>query len=192
MKGNITRSIALVVLLIPGFVSAQVNYRSVSCNLKVQGTSNTKDWEMTSTGGITTIAVTLDAGGKPSAVTGMNFTMGPTSLKSGKESMENTAYKAMKTADYAVIKFEATFGTVTPAGGSNYTITCPGVLTIAGKAVSTDLTANCTLGADGSLTCTGVKSVLMTDFGITPPSFMMGSISTGNEVKINFNTLLKK
>jgi len=40
--------------------------------------------------------------------------------------------------------------------------------------------------SDGSATATGTQDVLMTDFGIKPPSFMLGTLKTGNKVVVSF------
>jgi hypothetical protein len=41
--------------------------------------------------------------------------------------------------------------------------------------------------ADGKATAQGEQDVLMTDFGIKPPSFMFGTLKVGNEIKVKFN-----
>jgi hypothetical protein len=39
---------------------------------------------------------------------------------------------------------------------------------------------------DGSVKATGVVPILMTDYGIQPPTAIFGRLKTGNEVKVNF------
>jgi hypothetical protein len=41
--------------------------------------------------------------------------------------------------------------------------------------------------ADGKATAQAEQEILMTDFGIEPPSFMFGRLKVGNEVKVKFN-----
>ena len=98
-----------------------------------------------------------------------------------------------KTNQYKTFQYTASSGTVSPAGTNKYQVKCQGVLTIAGRGVNTELVATCTYNpADGSLVCTGTKALKMTDYGVKPPSFMMGTIKTGDPITVNFSTILKK
>jgi len=40
--------------------------------------------------------------------------------------------------------------------------------------------------SDGKAVAEGEQTLLLTDFGITPPSFMFGTLKVGNEVKVKF------
>lgn len=192
MKTLMTKALlpALLITVLPAL--GQVNYHSASANIEVAGTSTLHDWVMTSSAANVTAVFAFDAAGKLSGISNLSFSMGPTSLKSGKGAMDDNAYKSLKTESFNIIKFTATGGTVTAAGGTSFTVKCPGVMTIAGKSVSTDLVASCTVGADGLITCSGKKGLKMTEFGVKPPSFMMGTIKTGDDLNISFKTVLRK
>jgi hypothetical protein len=179
-------------LLIVSALNAQVNYRSVSNNVVIAGTSTLHDWEMKSAVASVAAAFELDPDGKLVDIVGVNFVMDPTSLKSGKGAMDDNAYKALKTKTYKTIKFASVGGTITPAGPNKYNIKCSGMMQIASKSVNTELTVSCTVNADGTITCTGSKSIKMTAFDVEPPSFMMGTIKTGDDLKITFTSVLKK
>jgi hypothetical protein len=43
-----------------------------------------------------------------------------------------------------------------------------------------------TRGSDGTATATGAQTIKLTDFGIKPPSFFLGSLRVGNELKAKF------
>lgn len=192
MKNYANGIILMIFLLLGTSLFAQVNFRTAATNVIVEGTSTIHDWEMTSNAGAITATFELDAAGKPTDILSLSFTVGPTSLKSGKDAMDDNAYKALNTKSFNLIKFASVNGTVTPAGGANYTVKCTGIMQISGKSVNTEVVATCTLGADGSLTCNGTKAIKMTDFGVKPPTFMMGTIKTGDDLKIKFKALLKK
>ena len=180
----------ITLLLVLGS-QAQVNYRSSSATIAVAGTSSLNDWELKTNTGTVTATFELDEAGKPTEVIGLNVTLSVYTLKSGKTGLDNNAYKSLLVSDFAQIKFGSVQGTIKPAG-ANYTIVCNGIMQVAGKSVNTSIVANCVLQADGSLSCTGTKDMKMADFDITPPSFMLGTIKTGNEVKLSFTTVLKK
>lgn len=181
----------LVLLLLLQPALAQVTLKTNAVSVVVAGTSTLHDWEMKATNGSIAANFELDAAGKPTDLLSLNFVVGPTALKSGKEAMDNNAYKAMDTKAYNVIKFAATSGTVTPQGGG-YLVKCVGMLQIAGKAVNTEITATCTVAADGSISFNGKKAIKMTTFGVKPPTFMMGSIKTGDDITISFSGVMRK
>ena len=41
--------------------------------------------------------------------------------------------------------------------------------------------------ADKSFTVTGVKKMKMTDYNVKPPTVMLGTIKTGNDISIAYN-----
>lgn len=182
----------MVCSLSASVLMAQVQYHAASSDITIAGTSTLHDWEMKSSKTSVAAAFTLDNAGKLTTLNSLSFSMDAVSLKSGKESMDDNAYKALKTKDFKVIKFVASSGTVTPAGGNNYTVKASGVMTIAGSSVNTDVVATCTIGADGSITCNGLKAIKMTQYGVKPPTFMMGTIKTGDDLNIKFKAVLRK
>ena len=62
-----------------------------------------------------------------------------------------------------------------------------GTLTISGKEKVIDMKINAERLSDGKATARAEQAILMTDFGIKPPSFMLGTLKVGNEVKVKFN-----
>ena len=46
-------------------------------------------------------------------------------------------------------------------------------------------------GSDGSITFNGSKKLKMTDYGIKPPTALLGTMTTGDEVEIVFQVTLK-
>ena len=62
-----------------------------------------------------------------------------------------------------------------------------GTLVISGQEKVINMKINAERLSDGKATAQGEESVLMTDFGIQPPSFMFGTLKVGNEIKVKFN-----
>lgn len=174
------------------FSFSQVSYTSGNMQLTINGTSTLHDWDMkTSQGNLQAVFVFNNAG----QITGLSslvFSTPASALKSGKSSMDNNAYKALKTGANPTITYTMTAATVTPAEGGALLIKSVGRLSIAGAVVNTDVLANCRLNADRSIAVSGTKNISMHDFNVSPPSFMMGTIKTGNALVLNFNGLLKK
>jgi len=65
-------------------------------------------------------------------------------------------------------------------------------LTIAGVTKQVTLQGKITENADGSATITGSRKIKMSEFGITPPSFMLGALKVGDEVTVEYTLKLKK
>lgn len=65
-------------------------------------------------------------------------------------------------------------------------ITVKGDLTIAGVTKPAEITAGYTFSGN-TLTITGSHQLLMSNFGIKPPTAMMGSLKTGDEVTVEFD-----
>ena len=62
-----------------------------------------------------------------------------------------------------------------------------GTLVISGQEKVISMKINAERLSDGKATAQGEENVLMTDFGIQPPSFMFGTLKVGNEIKVKFN-----
>jgi hypothetical protein len=153
----------------------------------LNGTSNLHDWEMKASNGKSDATVVLDKTGKITSITKLNFTMGVKGLKSEHTGMDNNTYKALKEATNPNITFVLTSATVTMKTVNNYELNCRGNLSIAGKTISTDIKAACVYNpADKSFTISGVKKMKMTDYDVTPPKALFGTIKTGNDISIGY------
>lgn len=166
--------LALVFGLFSGIVSAQ-KISSKTVKTVVSGTSTMHDWTMTSTAG--TFTGLVDG----NTITGVAYAMNAKTLKSGKGPMDNNAYKALKTDKYPNISFSAT--SVNMGKG-----TMTGKLTVTN--VTKTISFPVTVAKSGAnYTITGSESIKLTDYGVTPPSFMMNTVKTGNDVKITVNVV---
>lgn len=166
---------------------AQVKYHAKDdLQITINGTSTMHDWHMKSSKGEVNASFVI-TGGQLTGLSALSFTMPAEALKSEKTGMDKNAYKALKTSQYPTLTYNLTSAVVT---GS--TIKCQGKLTLAGSTQDAELVANVKANADGSLTVTGTKKISMKDYKIDPPSFMMGTIKTGNDITLSFTVVLKK
>jgi polyisoprenoid-binding protein YceI len=67
---------------------------------------------------------------------------------------------------------------------SKYHYDAVGQLTIAGSARTVNLTLDIEPGEKGALTITTQIPLKMTDFGMTPPTAMLGTIRSGDQVTV--------
>lgn len=172
--------------------SAQVKYSSKSMALTVSGTSTLHDWDMKSAVGTFEGNFTLNAAGAITAVNGISFSTKGESLKSGHDAMDKNAYKALKIDKAPVITFSSNAATITNLDATDYSVKSTGKLTIAGTTLDAEIVATCKVNADKSITVMGSKKISMKEFGMAPPTFMMGTIKTGNDVTLKFDLKLNK
>jgi polyisoprenoid-binding protein YceI len=175
------------------FAVAQAKYTAKdNMSLVVSGTSTLHDWDMKSSKGDCVASFATNASGVLTSLTSLQFSTRTEFLKSDKSAMDKNAYKALKAEANPVISFAANSGSVTGSEAAGYQIKCTGKLTIAGATRDDEVVAFCKVNPDKSITVTGSTKISMKDFGMTPPSFMMGTIKTGNDVVLKFNLTLKK
>ncbi|MEI6264050.1 MAG: YceI family protein [Sphingobacteriia bacterium] len=198
MKLSITSLKKLVLLLGIGFLFstnsfAQVKYASKSTvSVVVSGTSTLHDWDMKSSSGNFEGMFTLNAANAITAVTNISFSTTGEALKSGHGAMDKNAYKALKTDKSNTISFLSSSASVSPIDASNFLVKANGKLTVAGKTLDTDINATCRVNADKSITIMASKKISMKDYAMEPPSFMMGTIKTGNDVTLKFDFNIAK
>jgi polyisoprenoid-binding protein YceI len=128
----------------------------------------------------------------PDGLSVLTFSFPVHNLKSGESGMDSKAYGAMKAKDGGNIVFTASASAITPGSGNHFSVKSNGGLTIAGVAKSVVLTAACQVMPDGSVTCTGTEKLKMSDFGIKPPTYMLGALKTGDALTIDFTMVVRK
>ena len=157
----------------------------------VTGTSTLHDWEEVAEQ--KSGSITLDNTGELPKINALKFTVEAESLKSGKGAMDKNTYKALETKKYKQIVFELkSVKSVSPitAASDRYKVVATGNLTIAGSTNTIDLPFNLTIKDDRVL-LEGKKPLKMTDYNIEPPKALLGTITTGNEIEVHFNTVWK-
>ena len=182
---------SLVVLLVTTLsftLNGSLNYRSQSLSIAIEGTSSLHDWTIKSDKGKCDLALVM-TNDKPTGISALNFSIPVETLKSGKGAMDKNTYNALKSGDFKNITYTLSSGTVTPIDAVTYQIKTIGKLTIAGSARLIDLYAVAKYNAaDRSFTISGSEKLKMTDYGVKPPEVMFGTIKTGNDITVSFNS----
>jgi len=110
-------------------------------------------------------------------------------LTCGNGQMDKNMYSTLDADKNPLIKYtmsgyDILDGSASPAA---FVAKTTGTLTISGKEKVIDMKINAERLSDGKATARAEQAILMTDFGINPPSFMLGTLKVGNEVKVKFN-----
>src|SRR5215216_5624819 len=172
----------------------EINSNSQATSITVSGTSNIHDWNMTSPALICNAQMTYDNTGSESAlnVSHLEFSVAVKTLKSGKEKMDDKTYTALKANTHNTITFKLISATALPYKKDAFNIQSIGTLTIAGVTRRIDMTVACQIKPDGTIICIGSKKLKMTDYNVEPPTALLGTIRSGNDITISFILDLKK
>ena len=192
---NRKRSMSYLLVLLTFFIStlviAQEKYKSNDVKVVVNGASNIHDWKMQGSKG-TTNATFLIQNKVIKALGFLYFSFPAENLKSEHKLMDKNCYKALKTDQHSSINFLGTSSTIKQVNATTFTIVTKGKLQISEVTKEVELTSTCTINPDNTITCKGSTKVKMTDYNVEPPSVMMGSIVTGDEVTIDYTLTLSK
>lgn len=187
--------LALVPLLAAATPANTVLTLQPASTLTVAGTSTVRSFSCGARAFATDVATTgagavaaVLAGER--AVTGAELAVAVAALDCRNGTMNAHMAKALKGSQHPTIAFRMTgYESARAADGATGTVT--GVLTLAGMQRTITMQGGATAGAGGALRVTGTHALRMTDWGITPPSLMLGSMKVGDEVKVSFDLLLK-
>lgn len=183
----------IIQLFLIGFLfqtSGAQNFELVpeESTLIINGTSNLHDWTITSSSCRGTITFNdIDN----CSIKSLKFEVPPISLKSGKKGMDKNTYKALKTDEFKNIKFLLTeVTTLNNSDPSNYSIEVKGDLSIMQNTKKILLKNNILLN-NNNVCIEGSKKIKMTDFGVEPPKALFGTITTGDEITIDYKLIFK-
>jgi polyisoprenoid-binding protein YceI len=158
--------------------------------VQVEGTSTLHAWKMESAniaGQIT--APTPDNWNAPAKAV---VTIPVASIKSEHAKMDKLMADALKAKQNPEIRFEMTSATPAQASANAFVLKTQGKLTIAGVTRDVAFDVQGSKNADGRYTLVGQTPIRMTAFGIKPPTAMMGTIKTGDDVKVTFRWVVEK
>ena len=120
-----------------------------------------------------------------------------TSLTSGKRGMDEKMHEALKATTYPMITYRLESAKITgrqaaqaeDAGGS-LMIDTTGVLAVAGVDQTVDIPMRVRRLSDHHLEISGDTALRMTEFGIDPPRAMLGTLRTGDTVRVHWTWVL--
>lgn len=198
MKTRYFTSLALTALFaIAGSARAQSVRLSVAADSKlwIEGGSNLHDWTCRASSIDAAIDVDEAFLKAPAATSSLlkkvQVKVPVRNLKCGHGGMDNNLYKALKADDTPDISYiVATFDVVPGATSDSFTVKTVGALTIAGTEKTVNLEVTATRLADGGIRADGELPLLMTDFGVKPPTAMLGTLRTSNKVTVKFSLLV--
>ena len=179
-------------LLFPVVTGTSQSYTATDSKIRVVGTSTLHDWEMESDQAQSRARFRLNGDGQPEHMESVTFRLNKTTLKSDQSRLDRRAYEALNARRHPEIVFSANSGNNVIKNGDNYQIRTTGDLTIAGVTRQVNLEAKCINGDDNKLICSGSSELKMSDFHIDPPVMFLGTLRTGDEIKIEYRVVFEK
>ena len=187
----------IVSLMVFSQLLAQSTYKiteSKDIDMRLSGTSTLHNWAMNAQTftGEAQFGFREGNGGELASLKSLSFNLNVTDLKSGEKGLDKNAYKALKTDQYKDILYKLGSATVMPVKDGKYLIKTKGKLSIAGVTKDVVMDVYAVINKDGSITCTGSDKLLMTDYQVKPPKFMLGAMKTGDAITLDYTLIYKK
>ncbi len=176
------KSTLLLFLLILVFNGqAQQNAQVRNIQLTIHGGSNVHDWQSDATE-VRINGSFQKSNGSLSGVEGLRVTVPVRSIKSEKgRTMDNKTYESLKEKEHPEISFKSESISI-----SDNSVSVKGSLRIAGQ--SRPATLNAQWKSNGSIIAvSGRYDLLMSDFGISPPTALLGTMKTTDAVSLEYS-----
>jgi hypothetical protein len=207
-RGSLTLLLLLFLCQVSLGAEYTVRYEPVPGESRVQllGTSNLHDWTIKGAviEGYVDVNETCQLNPKVQELSGLEQVMASvkthaeipiSSLKSGHSGMDKNTYKALKSAQYPRIIYNLdriSIRTQPQPPKMTATFDTTGRLSVAGATRTMPMTVTAEPLDDKQFQVSGEIAIKMTDFGITPPTALFGTLKTGDAVTIQFTWVLDR
>lgn len=162
--------------------------------LTIDGTSTVRSW--TCEANSFTVVPNPPSGFEDGVMQGqeslesVTLTFPVTEIDCGNGKMDDHLRNALKAKDHPRIQYSlSTYDIATAATG--VTVKATGDLMIAGAVRPITMDVSVTRDASGAVRVQGKQDVKMTEFGVTPPKLMLGTLKVGDEVTVTFDVTLR-
>jgi polyisoprenoid-binding protein YceI len=188
---------AAAVFLVTGllFVSGaafvgQQNFKTqkAASSMKITGTSSLHDWSIDV--GDFQCDMTASADASIMKIETVAYRGKARSIKSDNNTMDKKIIEALKADKFPDIRYSVRSAKNVVLKDNKFSGLITGDIFLAGKTRSETIQFNGMMISDDKLQIKGSKKLKMTDFGINPPTAMMGALKTGDEVTVTFTLVL--
>ena len=193
MKIKLILMLFISALMLGNVAFSQSKMNAKSVKITVSGNSTMHKWSSNVTKSTFTGDFSI-VDGDFKKINGALVKMEVTSMKSHQDSdlMDERTHKTLKSEKYPQITYEYLSTLSADSKGDLSTIKVNGSLTIGGVSKPTELILKITNLSNGDVQIRGSRKILMSNYGIKPPSFMAGAIKVEDEIEISFDIILKK
>jgi len=185
-------TLVLLTMLSSQFAFAQVKYTIKSQKVEVVGTSNLHNW----TAVVGKLSGSTDFYVENNTITGIKAAVvdvDANSLAGSKgRIMDNKIKDTFDSEKYPKIKFVLTKVNSIQSVGNISTINIVGNITIKTATIPVEFIVKATTQSNGDIEVRTSKQMKMSDFNLKPPTALLGTLKTANDITVNIYFLLKK
>ncbi len=198
MRWHVLTSLPALLCLTPSAIAVSLAANGLTVQAEsriwVSGTSTMKSFECTATSFDASIAsapgaVAAVLAGED-AVSTVELQLPTGKLDCNNDTMNDHMRKALKAKEHPTIAFRLSSYEIAKQGDS-VQLLMTGTLAMGGVEKPITLTARATENPAGMLRVTGSHEIRMKEWGLKPPSLMMGTMKVNEKVKVGFDLLLK-
>ena len=177
--------VGLLFFTTSNFIAQESKINLAESKLTVFGTSNLHDWDIVAKAMIGKANFNFESNILKD-IESLDFSVESEQLVSGKSGMDSNTFKALNSKKYKTINYKLTkIVKITKVSANTYTIEAQGDLTIAGT--TKNITQVFTAVVSGKkVVLSGKTKITMTQYKITPPTALFGTIKTGPDVTVDF------
>lgn len=157
----------------------KLNYSNENSNIKIEGTSSVHDWDCSANH--TRGYLDIDSTNNKPDIHHLELCIDVDGIKSFHPKMDQTIYKTMQKTNFPEITYSSNKNSI----NGNF-INSEGKLKIAGVERKVCLCGKIKF-LENHICIDGKCSLKMTDFDIAPPTAMMGTITTGDQIDLKFD-----
>jgi polyisoprenoid-binding protein YceI len=162
--------------------------------LWVAGTSTVRSFQCQATAFEAKVVASAGAAaavlGGEKAVSSVELTVPVEKLDCRNGTMNEHMRKALKAKNNPTITFRLTSYELAKTADA-VAVTMQGTLTLGGTEKPVTIAAQGKAGEDGRLLVSGTHEVRMTEFGLKPPTLMLGTMKVDERIKVGFEIVLK-
>ena len=190
-KGNAFVGLALTGILLSFSLSAQERYQVDvdASELKVSGTSTVHDWSMQGEK-FSGYILAMPNGNTLEKIEQGTFSFKAEGLESDNSIMNNKTHDALKSDDHPEIIFKLTAIDDFKTSAGSFSGMASGKLTVAGKTRYVNVPFSGNYISKNKIKVKGSYRLKMTDYNMDPPTAMLGTLKTGDEVSVDYSFTL--
>ena len=174
-------------MLISATVSAQVlQFLPKNSSITINGTSNLHDWKSSTSQVKGQLVFAND-----NELKSLHVEIPVKSIKSGEKLMDSKTYETLNADKNPNIVFRMTDVVSAQRNGNDLNLTVSGNLTIAGQTKKVILKAKGKTNGAGVYNFNGDIQLKMTEFGMKPPTALLGTMKVGDQVRLQFDVSLQ-
>lgn len=183
-------TLAAAVLVMAAWASPKPFTFESDGKIWVEGTSTVRAW--TCEAGQFTGAVTGEVqDGMLTSLSATTVTIPLARMDCGGNQITSKMRDAMSAGSHPNIQFTLRAADIAAPSNGRFAVQTSGRLTIAGQTRDVRFTTTGQVLADGRYRLTGSVPITMTQFGIDPPTAMLGTLRSGDDVTVRFDVTIR-